>query len=243
MRRSGAVGRRRGTWGGWSGDATAAHRYSDSDASSQCSPSRQSPAGWRSPLTVACERHSIEKLFMFCCCVLSNFLCTIQTVLWLKTHVHSTDQCDRNPTYSVACMKYLKSVNGDKWLNPDDWVCLTWTRRGYFQYELSDLHSAAAEPGPSPQGTRSFGPAQKQSTTTAQSFIHQTRWPNMCIWKSVHVCCFVHVVAKIMDRWLIWAYHFLQVRDLLLLVMYLLVLHFNNFLQALQVLLNVLVWS
>ena len=68
-------------------------------------------------------------------------------------------------------------INGDKWLNPDDWVCLTWTRRGYFQYELSDLHSAAAEPGPSPQGTRSFGPAQKQSTTTAQSFIHQTRWP------------------------------------------------------------------
>lgn len=40
-------------------------------------------------------------------------------------------------------------------------MCLTWTGLGSFEYEPSYPHSAAAEPGPSPQGTRSFGPAQK----------------------------------------------------------------------------------
>ena len=42
-------------------------------------------------------------------------------------------------------------------------MCPTWTGQGYFQYEPSDLHSAAAEPGLSLLGTRSFGPAQSRT--------------------------------------------------------------------------------
>lgn len=37
----------------------------------------------------------------------------------------------------------------------------TWRRLGSSESEPSGLHSAAAELGPSPQGARSSGPAQK----------------------------------------------------------------------------------
>lgn len=50
-------------------------------------------------------------------------------------------------------------------------------------------------------------------------------------------------MESVRHRGPICSYHFLQVRDLLLLMVYLLVLHFYNLLQALQILLNVFVWS
>lgn len=61
LRRSGAVGRRQGTRGGWSVDATEAPRCFDSASSSLCSPSRRTLGGWRSPLTVACGEYGTEE--------------------------------------------------------------------------------------------------------------------------------------------------------------------------------------
>lgn len=52
--------------------------------------------------------------------------------------------------------------------------CLTWRAPGSFELAPSDLHSAAAEPGPSPRGTRSFGPAQKQNAEAEPYFIHRS---------------------------------------------------------------------
>lgn len=52
---------------------------------------------------------------------------------------------------------YHITGHGDGCYSNDD----TWRRRGSSESEPSGLHSAAAELGPSPQGARSSGPAQK----------------------------------------------------------------------------------
>lgn len=49
------MGRTLETREGWSGDATATPRCSDSGASSQCSPSQRTRGGLRSPQTVVCR--------------------------------------------------------------------------------------------------------------------------------------------------------------------------------------------
>lgn len=125
-RRSGAAGRRRGTWGGWSGDATGAPRCSCSASSSRCSPSRRTRGGWHSPLTAACRWRSTEG---------ADF---------------SMKRGMRDITYHITGQSEGCDSDGD-----------TWRRLGSSESEPSGLHSAAAELGPSPQGARSSGPAQK----------------------------------------------------------------------------------
>lgn len=158
-----------GTWVGWSEDATEAPRCFGSAASFRCSPSPQTRADWRSPRTVACRDG--------------------ETFIVPSTHqtVDKDDQPETSP--KGIKIQYI-------WFDFDHYggteitlaIFLTWRWRGWSESALTGLHSAAAEPGLSPPGTRSFGPAQKCNTTTAQCFIHHVLLPCVCLCACVCVC-------------------------------------------------------
>lgn len=154
LRRSGAAERRQGTWEDWSGDATAAPHCSGWGASSHCSPSQQTPGGWRSPLTVACRESSIDKANVSIKQRIHTF--TYLIVEWFLLKWITLKQ---NPN---CCVYYMSCESmSSTYATGDDWMFLTWTTLDSFQHEPSNLHSAAAEPGPSLRGTRSYEPAQK----------------------------------------------------------------------------------